>query len=140
MHGQTTIDDALVLRNWLIGNLERAETEEDPARRRLMLTIAVAGGGFSGVETIGAINDFLREVARHYRKASAEPPTLVLVEPMERLLPEFDPALGEYTATKLRAAGIDVRLRTKVATLDGRTLSLGLPAIQPSRRCCRPAR
>ena len=89
-----------------------------------MLTIAVAGGGFSGVETIGAINDFLREVARHYRKASAESPTLVLVEPMERLLPEFDPALGEYTASKLRAAGIDVRLRTKVAAFDGRTLSL----------------
>ena len=124
VHGMKTIHDALVLRNWLIGNLERAETEEDPARRRAMLTIAVAGGGFSGVETIGAINDFLREVARHYRKASAEPPTLVLVEPMERLLPEFDPALGEYTATKLRAAGIDVRLRTKVATFDGRTLSL----------------
>ena len=62
------------------------------------------GGGFSGVETIGAINDFLREVAPHYRKASAEPPTLVLIEPMERLLPEFDTALGEYTASKLSAA------------------------------------
>ena len=124
VHGMKTIHDALVLRNWLIGLLERAEIEEDAASRRALLTIAVAGGGFSGVETIGAINDFLREVARHYRKASAEPPTLVLVEPMERLLPEFDPALGEYTATKLRAAGIDVRLRTKVATFDGRTLSL----------------
>ena len=124
VHGMKTIHDALVLRSWLIGNLERAEIEEDPARRRALLTIAVAGGGFSGVETIGAINDFLREVARHYRKASAEPPTLVLVEPMERLLPEFDPALGEYTASKLRAAGIDVRLRTKVAAFDGRTLSL----------------
>ena len=43
---------------------------------------------------------------------------------MERLLPEFDPALGEYTASRLRAAGIDVRLRTKVAAFDGRTLSL----------------
>ena len=43
---------------------------------------------------------------------------------MERLLPEFDPALGEYTASKLRAAGIDVRLRTKVAAFDGRTLLL----------------
>jgi NADH dehydrogenase FAD-containing subunit len=34
------------------------------------------------------------------------------------------PALGEYTTSKLRAAGIDVRLRTKVAAFDGRTLSL----------------
>ena len=80
VHGMKTIHDALVLRNWLIGLLERAEIEEDPARRRALLTIAVAGGGFSGVETIGAINDFLHEVARHYRRASAELPTLVLVE------------------------------------------------------------
>jgi NADH dehydrogenase len=139
VHGMKTIHDALVLRSWLIGNLERAEIEEDPARRRALLTIAVAGGGFSGVETIGAINDFLSQVAPHYRKAEAEPPTLVLVEPMERLLPEFDPALSEYTADKLRAAGVDVRLRTKVAAFDGRTLSLesssdsGKPSPLPAR-------
>src|ERR1700757_3157589 len=124
IHGMKNIHDALVLRNWLIGLLERAEIEEDSDRRRTLLTIAVAGGGFSGVETIGAINDFLRDVARHYRRASAESPTLVLVEPMERLPTEFDPALGEYTASKLQAAGIDVRLGTKVAAFDGRTLSL----------------
>ena len=122
VHGMKTIHDALVLRNWLIALLERAEIEEDPARRRALLTIAVAGGGFSGVETIGAINDFLRQIARHYRKASAESPTLVLIEPNDRLLPEFEPALGEYTASKLRDAGIDVRLRTKVAAFDGRSL------------------
>lgn len=139
VHGMKTVHDALVLRSWLIGNFERAEIEDDPARRRALLTIAVAGGGFSGVETIGAINDFLREVAPHYRTASTESPTLVLVEPMERLLQEFDPALGEYTASKLRAAGIDVRLRTKVAAFDGRTLALesssdpGTPASLPAR-------
>jgi NADH dehydrogenase len=124
VHGMKTIHDALVLRNWLIALLERAEIEDDPDRRRALLTIAVAGGGFSGVETIGAINDFLREVARHYRRVSAESPRLVLVEPQERLLPEFEPALADYTASRLRAAGIEVRLRTKVAHFDGRTLSL----------------
>jgi NADH dehydrogenase len=124
-HGMKTIHDALVLRNWLIGLLERAEVEDDPERRRALLTIAVAGGGFSGVETVGAINDFLHEVARHYPRASAEKPSMVLVEPLGRLLPEFEPALGQYTESKLRAAGIDVRLNTKVAGFDGRVLSLG---------------
>ena len=123
-HGMKTIHDALVLRSWLIGLLERAEIEDDPAQRRALLTIAVAGGGFSGVETVGAINDFLRGVARHYPRVSAESPSFVLVEPSDRLIPGFEPALGEYTASRLRAAGIDVRLRTKVAGFDGRTLSL----------------
>ena len=123
-HGMKTIHDALVLRNWLIGLLERAEVEEDPERRRALLTIVVAGGGFSGVETVGAINDFLHDIARHYPRASAALPSLVLVDSHGRLLPEFEPALGTYTESKLRAAGIDVRLRTKVAGFDGRILSL----------------
>jgi NADH:ubiquinone reductase (H+-translocating) len=127
-HGMKTIHDALVLRNWLIGLLERAEVEENAERRRALLTIAVAGGGFSGVETVGAINDFLQEVARHYPRASSERPALVLIEPLGRLLPEFDPALGTYTQAKLRAAGIDVRLNTKVGSFDGRMLSLDEPS------------
>lgn len=122
--GMKSIDDALLLRNWLIGLLERAELEESPDVRRALLTIVVAGGGFSGVETIGALNDVLRDVARHYRRARADLPQPVLVEPLGRLLPEFDSALGGYAEEKLRAAGIDVRLHTKVAGFDGRTLLL----------------
>jgi NADH dehydrogenase len=48
----------------------------------------------------------------------------VLVASGETLLPEFEPALGRYTASKLREAGIDVRLNTKVADFDGRLVSL----------------
>jgi NADH:quinone reductase (non-electrogenic) len=132
-HGMKTIHDALVLRNWLIGLLERAEVEEDAERRRALMTIVVAGGGFSGVETIGAIHDFLGDISSQYRRASIESPSLVLVEPLGRLLPEFEPALGAYTESKLRAAGIDVRLGTKVAGFDGRTLSLEISVSSPSR-------
>jgi NADH:ubiquinone reductase (H+-translocating) len=124
VHGMKTIHDALVLRNWLVALLERAEIEEDPAQRRALLTIVVAGGGFSGVETISSINDFLRELAPQYPRVGREVPKLVLVDRNERLLPEFDPGLGDYTAEKLRAAGIDVRLRTQVSTFNGRTLWL----------------
>ena len=123
-HGMKTIHDALVLRNWLIALLERAEVEEDPERRRALLTIVVAGEPAAGVETVGAINDFLRDIARHYPRASAALPSPVLVHPLGHLLPEFEPALGTYTEAKLRAAGIDVRLRTKVAGFDGRSLLL----------------
>ena len=44
-HGMKTIDDALLLRNWLIGLLERVEIEDNPEHRRALLTVAVAGGG-----------------------------------------------------------------------------------------------
>jgi NADH:ubiquinone reductase (H+-translocating) len=122
--GMKTIYDALLLRNWLIGILERAEIEEDADYRRALLTFVVSGGGFSGVETVGAINDFLRDIAPRYRRFSAESLSLVLVASGENLLPEFEPALGRYTASKLREAGVDVRLNTKVSDFDGRLVSL----------------
>jgi len=122
--GMKTIYDALILRNWLIGMLERAEIEDDPEQRRALLTFVVAGGGFSGVETVGAINDFLHDVVPRYRRVSREPLSLALVSPGEYLLPEFDRELGRYTEARLREAGIDVRLGTKVAGFDGRLVSL----------------
>jgi NADH:quinone reductase (non-electrogenic) len=122
--GMKTIHDALLLRNRLIGILERAEIEDDADRRRALLTFVVAGGGFSGVETAGAINDFLRDIAPQYRRVSAESLSLVLVAPGEHLLPEFEPRLGRYADSKLREAGIDVRLQTKVTDFDGRLVSL----------------
>ena len=139
-HGMKTIHDALLLRNWLIALLERAEVEEDPERRRSLLRIVVAGGGFAGVETIGAINDFLADIARHYPRASAALPSLVLVESHGRLLPEFEPAFGTYTEGKLREAGIEVRLGTKVAGFDGRILSLEAAAENSQSSCALGAR
>ena len=128
VHGMKTIHDALVLRNWLIGLLERAEIEEDPARRRALLTIAVAGGGFSGVETIGAINDFLLEVARHYRRACAELPKLVLIESNDRL--PVDAAAPGPEGSRLPPVDARDVLRAR----HGATAHLGEHARRPHRR------
>jgi NADH dehydrogenase FAD-containing subunit len=37
-------------RNHVIDVFERADSELDPGRRRVLLTFVVAGGGFSGAE------------------------------------------------------------------------------------------
>src|SRR5882762_521786 len=51
--------DAAMLRNRILALLEEASLHTDPAVRRRLLTFVTAGGGFSGVETTGAINDFV---------------------------------------------------------------------------------
>ena len=57
-----TISDAIVLRNHVINMLEQADVEHDDANlRRSLMTFVVVGGGFSGVETVGELNDFVRE-------------------------------------------------------------------------------
>src|SRR5437879_10778969 len=53
------LGDALTLRNRIIHTLEEADIEQDPAVRRGLLTFVVAGGGFSGVEAVAGLNDFV---------------------------------------------------------------------------------
>jgi NADH dehydrogenase len=128
-----SLTDALLLRNQMIGLLEWASIEPDEDRRRRMLTFVVAGGGFAGVETIGAMNDFLREGLRYYPKIDPKMLRVVLVHPHGVLLPEFDEALGHYTTDRLREAGIEVRLNVKVDSFDGQVVKLAdgtaIPAI-----------
>jgi NADH dehydrogenase len=111
-----TLEDAVFLRNRMIGLLEAASIELDPDRRSRQLTFVVAGGGFTGVETIGGMNDFMRDAMRFYPGLSEDQLKFVLVHPGHVLLPEFSEKLGHYTEAKLRESGIDVRMNTKVTS------------------------
>jgi NADH:ubiquinone reductase (H+-translocating) len=119
-----SLGDAMLLRNRMIAMLESAHVEQDEAHRRRMMTFVVAGGGFSGVETIGAMNDLLRSALRYYPNIDLSLLRLHLIHGDDTLLPQFDPRLGRYTADRLRHAGIEIHLNTKVQTYDGQMLHL----------------
>jgi NADH dehydrogenase len=103
-----SLSDAALLRNQVIALLEEANLQEDLALRRQLLTFVIAGAGFSGVETAGAINDFVREAAAYYPDLSEELVRVVLVHPGQFVLPELGEALGDYTARKLRERQVEV--------------------------------
>ena len=113
-----TLDDAIVLRDRLITLLEEASSECAAGSRKPMLTFVVAGGGFAGVETIGGINDFVREAIRFYPSLVAGDTRMVLVTPDEIVLPELGPKLGAYAQRKLAARGIEVLTRARVAGFE----------------------
>ena len=103
-----SLSDAALLRNQVIALLEEAILQDDPAVRRQLLTFVIAGAGFSGVETAGAINDFAREAAAYYPDLSEELVRVVLVHPGQFVLPELGEALGTYAERKLRERGVEV--------------------------------
>lgn len=127
-----TLGDAALLRNRVVALLEEAVLQRDDTARRRLLTFVAAGGGFAGVETIGALNDLLREAVRFYPKLSPASIRLVVVHPGERLLPELGDALGAYAERKLRARGVEVITGARVARYDGSVVELdnghGIPA------------
>jgi NADH:ubiquinone reductase (H+-translocating) len=120
-----SLSDAINLRNRLIALLEEADTEcVDSANRNALLTFVVAGGGFAGVETIGGINDFVRECLRFFPNIRVNNIRMVLVHPGPVVLPELSSSLGQYTQETLREKGIDVRLNTKVEGYEHGTVML----------------
>ncbi len=112
-----TLGDAIHLRNRVIATLEEADSECAASARSEMLSFVVAGGGFAGVETIAAINDFAREALPFYPNLSEAMIQMVLVHPGEVILPELGPELGAYAQQKLTERGIEIRSKTRVMSI-----------------------
>jgi NADH dehydrogenase len=111
--GIKTLGDAVMLRAGVIAMLEAASVEPDPVRRKRMLTFVVAGGGFAGVETVGAINDLARESLPHYGRVDPREVRVVLIGG-KVILSELGEELGLYAQEKLRQRQVEIKLGAKV--------------------------
>jgi NADH dehydrogenase len=89
------------------------------------LTFVVCGGGFSGVETMGAMTDFLRDATEFYPNLRRDMIKLILVHAGPQLLPELGGKLGEYAAEKLRELGVEVILNTPVRAFMNDAVQIG---------------
>jgi NADH dehydrogenase len=119
-----TLGDAIRLRNLLIERLEESEGECAAGSRQGMLTVVVAGGGFSGAETVAGINDFLRESVRFYPHLRENAVRVVLVHPGSVILPELGPELGAYAQQKLKERGVEILVNTRVLRADAAGVDL----------------
>jgi len=124
-----TLGDAILLRNHVINMLEQADVEdEDEDLKTRLLTFVVVGGGFSGIETVGELNDFIQDSIKHYyHNIKIENARTILVNSGTRVLPEVTEDLSEFTLQKLRENGIKVILNSRVtgATINSVKLSDG---------------
>ncbi len=119
-----TLGDAIGLRNRIISNLEEADFECCAAQRRPLLTFVVAGGGFAGVETAAAINDFIHGALPFYANLAPDQVRVVLVHSGEVILPELGEKLGGYAQRKLAGRRVEVRTGVRVAQYTGGTVTL----------------
>jgi NADH dehydrogenase len=119
-----SLADAIVLRNRLITHLEEANSECSAGARQPLMTFVVAGGGFAGVETLGGINDFVREALRFYPNLREENVRMVLVTPDAVILPELGPELGAYAQRKLAARGVEIITGVKVRAVENDVVQL----------------
>ena len=127
-----SLSDAFYLRNHALALLEIASLTEDGAARRAMLTFVVAGGGFAGTETIGALNDYLCSAKEYYPGLAKDNVRVVLVHAGAVILPELGESLGRYAQGKLAARNVEIQLESRVAGYSDRGVELKSGEIIPA--------
>jgi len=113
-----SMGDALLLRNRVIEQFERADAASDPALRRRSLTFVVIGGGLVGVELLGELTAFVDDVLRYYPRLRRDELRFHLFEAGARILPEVDPQLAAVAARVLMRRGADIRSSTPVRGIE----------------------
>jgi NADH dehydrogenase len=113
-----TMADALLLRNHVIEQLERADATADSEVRRRCLTFVVIGGGLVGTELLGELTAFAEDVLRYYPRIQFKELRFHLLEATQRILPELNPALARVAERVLAGRGADIRARAKVLAIE----------------------
>jgi NADH dehydrogenase len=121
-----SIDDAIVLRNHVINMLEQANLEQQNTElRKSLLTFVVVGGGFGGIETVGELNDFVKEtVSRFYKNICISDVKIILVNSHDKILPELGEELGNFALNKLGERGVQFIMNTHVKDATATTAIL----------------
>lgn len=120
--GLKTLEDATAMRRQLLMAFERAEREDDPAKRSALLTFVIIGAGPTGVELAGAMIELARMTLRsEFRSIRPEDARVILIEAGDRVLASFRPSLSAYAKTALEKLGVEVLLGqpVKEVTAEG---------------------
>ncbi|MGA4668745.1 NAD(P)/FAD-dependent oxidoreductase [Propionibacteriaceae bacterium Y1923] len=107
---------AIEVRDIIFSGLEHLASAKDPDRR---FTVAIVGGGPTGVEMAGALAEMKSEgLPVLYPELHIDAFRVVMVEMSDTLLGPFDAKLRDYTIDELRLRGVDVRLNTAIEKVE----------------------
>lgn len=122
--GFKTVQEAIYLRNHVLGRMEAANAAGNADLRRRALTFVVIGGGYTGVEALAELEDMTRDACRYFSTITPADLRWVLVEAADGILPTVDDALADYALAQLRERGIEVYLNTTLEAVEEGRLQL----------------
>lgn len=111
-----TLADAVDIRERIVSNFERASTCGDRDRRMQLLTLAIVGGGATGVELAGSLKEFIEgTLTKDYPTVNLQQVRVILIHSGTRLLADYPTRLSNYTLRQLRRRGVKVHLQSRVS-------------------------
>lgn len=115
-HFLKDINDARLIRNSIIRNLEKAclPTTTDDERRRL-LSFVISGGGPTGVEFAAELFDLLNEdLTEHFPRLLRNEISVHLIQSRGHILNTYDEAVSKYAEDRFIRDQIDVQTNARV--------------------------
>ncbi len=120
------LNDALIIRRTLIDACEKAAHIADDEERRKLLSVAIVGGGATGVELAAEIVEFMKETLCSYYGNTChlkkEDMQVTVIAASPDLLPPFPPALRDIAKKELVRKGIRVMLGETVTEVKPRKI------------------
>ncbi|MBF0317756.1 MAG: NAD(P)/FAD-dependent oxidoreductase [Nitrospirae bacterium] len=128
-----TLDQAIELRNHVLGCFERASVETDDEFRQHLLTFAIIGGGPTGVEFAGALAELINgPLKKDYPGLDLSCARVIILEAANSILLGFPQKQREYALNRLRSMGVVVMLQTMVGHITQHTVHIKDKGVLPT--------
>lgn len=115
-----SVSEALLLRNTLLQNYEKAVNTADEKEKSALLNIIVVGGGPTGVELAGAIAELRDNILpKDYPELNFHLMKIYLMEAAPRLLNGMSAQSAEKVQKYLTHLGVTVKCNTSVKAYNG---------------------
>ncbi len=116
--GLKSLADAQAIRRRVLTNLELAELTPSESERTKLMTVAIVGGGPTGVELAGAFADLVhRSLKSNFRRIDTSKLRIILIEGSGNILETYDLNQSVYARKHIEEIGVEVRTDTKVTNI-----------------------
>jgi NADH dehydrogenase len=112
-----SLNDALRIREHVDSRFVEAAREHDVARRKALLTFAVAGAGFTGIELIGELFERADTLCRQYN-IDRDEVRLVVIEAKDCILPILEPKPREAAHRYLLKKKVEVLVNAPIVKAE----------------------
>lgn len=108
-----SFEDAVVLRDRIQEMFRRASVETNLEEKKRLLTFHVIGAGFTGVEMVGELAEFVPILCDKY-EIDRSLVTLVNADGLSRTVPNLDESISRKVERRLNKMGVDLLLNNFV--------------------------
>lgn len=122
-HTLSSVEDATRIKTHIQNKFAQAKNETDQAKKQALLTIAIGGGGFTGVELATELTDHIKKLCKQLQINPNET-KLIVIEGGATVLPGFDLELIERAQETMKKKKIKLKLKTLCISLENNWVTL----------------